>query len=553
MGIRKSTENYLQRLEHIRGFFLAPVIEADQDHHLLGIIGQALKGIHRPCKQNYYLGYRTPLDYAQAEATRIAERHSSVERTIAEIGRYLEGLRIPGHPHYQMNVSSPATLASIVGHFFGILYNPNLVWDVDSHRVSLAEREVASICAALIGYEPSRSMGFFTFGGTGSLLYGVKLGIEKAEPGAMKSGITSGLKLFSSEAGHYTKLNALGWLGIGTDGLINVPTSVDDSMDLEQLEKRLRISLERNERIACIVATMGTTDAFGIDQLKDIVDLRDRLAAEYRLNYLPHVHADAVIGWAWSVFNDYDYEENPLDFPLDTLRSIKRTSLQIRELHRADSVGIDFHKTGYAPYTSSLFLCKDRKDLESISRDPTQTPYLFQFGGSQPGLYTMECSRSGGAVLSSLANLKLLGKEGYRVLLGQIVTMAESLRAKLDQSSHACRVNAHHGGSVILFRVYPDGIDAKEAYQNETTRSECKAQLHAHNVYNRAIFDQLREEIETEGHGIEISFTEPYRKTNDGELILALKCFVMSPFTVEQDMDTLMICLDRARLKIREK
>ena len=27
-----------------------------------------------------------------------------------------------------------------------------------------------------------------------------------------------------------------------------------------------------------------------------------------------HVHADAVIGWPWSVFNDYDFEANSLGF-----------------------------------------------------------------------------------------------------------------------------------------------------------------------------------------------------------------------------------------------
>ena len=59
---------------------------------------------------------------------------------------------------------------------------------------------------------------------------------------------------------------------------------------------------------------MGTTDAFGVDDLDAIADLRDRLVEDYGLDYTPHVHADAVIGWAWSVFNDYDFERNPLGF-----------------------------------------------------------------------------------------------------------------------------------------------------------------------------------------------------------------------------------------------
>ena len=32
---------------------------------------------------------------------------------------------------------------------------------------------------------------------------------------------------------------------------------------------------------------------------------RDNLVREFELDYTPHIHADAVIGWAWSVFNNF--------------------------------------------------------------------------------------------------------------------------------------------------------------------------------------------------------------------------------------------------------
>jgi L-2,4-diaminobutyrate decarboxylase len=119
---------------------------------------------------------------------------------------------------------------------------------------------------------------------------------------------------------------------------------------------------------------MGTTDAFGIDNLKFIANLRDRLVAEYCLGDRPHIHADAVIGWAWAVFNDYDFVGNPTAFPARTLRSSCDAQLGIRSLASADSIGIDFHKTGYAPYISSLFLCRDQRDLSLISREKELMP-----------------------------------------------------------------------------------------------------------------------------------------------------------------------------------
>ena len=63
-----------------------------------------------------------------------------------------------------------------------------------------------------------------------------------------------------------------------------------------------RTALDSGKKIAAIIATMGTTDAFGLDDLQAIVAMRDSLVDEFQLSYRPHIHADAVIGWAWSVF-----------------------------------------------------------------------------------------------------------------------------------------------------------------------------------------------------------------------------------------------------------
>ena len=79
-----------------------------------------------------------------------------------------------------------------------------------------------------------------------------------------------------------------------------------------------------------MIATMGTTDAFGLDDLDAVVEIRDRLEQEFSLDYRPHIHADAVIGWAWSVFNDYDFQANPLGFPHRTVRALAGTHRRIR-------------------------------------------------------------------------------------------------------------------------------------------------------------------------------------------------------------------------------
>ena len=60
--------------------------------------------------------------------------------------------------------------------------------------------------------------------------------------------------------------------------------------------------LSEGGRIACVVATVGTTDALGMDSVGDAREVLARLSKEFKLARPPHLHADCVVGWAWSVY-----------------------------------------------------------------------------------------------------------------------------------------------------------------------------------------------------------------------------------------------------------
>src|SRR4029079_3336137 len=173
--------------------------------------------------------------------------------------------------------------------------------------------------------------------------------------------------LVCSERAHYACLTVANWLGIGEEQVVRVPTTDDNQMRVDDLRQRLHDIVAGGRRIACIVATMGTTDAFGLDDLAGIARTRDELVRERALDYTPHVHADAVIGWAWSVFNDYDFEQNPLGFRHRTVRATAEPARRIKHLGLADSLGVDFHKTGFAPYISSAVLLRDGKDFTHLT------------------------------------------------------------------------------------------------------------------------------------------------------------------------------------------
>ena len=541
---------YHELLTRIRNAFPAPVSDRMHDAYFVFSIMRALDQVDTMKSEVPLLGRTRALDYTSAEQTEMAEEGCSVEEVSSLLVGKLEGLPIWGHPRTQINVVPPPSIPSIIGSLLPAIYNPNLISDDMSYGLALTEVSVAAMVARLVGYDAEQSAGVFTFGGTGTTLYGVKLGIEKAFPDAMDNGVRGDGVILASAQSHYCRLNVAGWLGLGEKNVVEVPTHLQNDIRIDRLDAAARAAIHQGQNIVALVATMGTTDAFGIDDLDAVVDLRDRLVDDYALDYTPHVHADAVIGWAWSVFNDYDFERNPLGFRPRTVRALAAACRRISKLHRADSIGIDFHKTGFAPYISSLFLVRDRADLQRLVRSRNEMPYLFQSGERHPGVFTLEASRSGSGVLSAYANLLLFGRVGLRVLLGHLVEMAESLREHLEGHNSITVLNDEGVGMVTVFRVYPDGVDTWTIKERERTDPDAREELLRHNDYNRRLFRYLYDRA-MRGEGVHISMTDCYRETDYGEPIVGLKSFILSPSIDEKNVRSLVNDVIAARQAIK--
>jgi glutamate/tyrosine decarboxylase-like PLP-dependent enzyme len=540
------TPSYRARLAEIRRAFPQPVSDRVHDAYFAVSVLRALDRVAALKSDLPVLGRVRPLDYAAAQSEVMPEETAGVEEINERLAGKLEGLPIWGHPHTQVNVVAPPTIPSVIGSLLPAIFNPNLVSDGTSCGLEETEAAVAAMVARLVGYDPERSTGVFTFGGTGTNLYGVKLGIEKAVPHAMDHGLGRGGVLLASAQSHYSRLNVAGWLGIGEQNVLTVPTHLTNDVRVDAFEQVARAQVESGRRIVAMIATMGTTDALGIDDLEAIVAIRDGLVRDYALDYRPHVHADAVVGWAWAVFNDYDFEANPLGFRPRTVRALAGATRRISKLHLADSLGVDFHKTGFAPYVSSLFLVRDRDDMRLLVRGRDQMPYLFQTGERHPGVYTLETSRSGSGVLAAYANLHLLGKAGMRVLLGHLVEMAELLREHLEGHRSTSVLNSENMGTVTVFRAYPDGVDTWTVNDRERTDERARDELRAHNDYNRRIFEHLHRRAQ-QGHGVHLSMTDGYRYSDYGEPIVALKSYVLSPFVDEEHVEHLVESVLAAR------
>lgn len=526
---------YRDLLTHLREAFPAPTSDPVHDGYMVVSLLRALDRVDSLKSQGPILGQPRELDFEAASRATLPERARSLEEVLPELGQALEGMLIWGHPRSQVNVIAHPSIASIVGVMLPSMYNPNLCSEESGRGFSEAEVRVASMVAELVGYDPQQSGGVFTFGGTGTLLYGVKIGLEKALAGAFQQGVREPAVIVCSDRSHYACQSVAAWLGLGLDSVVKVRSRDDNAIDIPALETTLRDLATQGQRIAAIVATLGTTDAFGLDDLAAIDSLRNSLVTEHRLDYTPHLHADAVIGWAWSVFRDYDFAANPLGFRGRTVRALAAAENAIRHLPLADSIGIDFHKTGFAPYVSSLFLLKNRAEFQSLARQRETMPYVYHTGDYHPGMFTLETSRSAYGVMAALGSLLLLGKDGFRSLIGHSVDMAEQLRELIVARPELTVLNEQNVGPVTLFRAYPPGVNTFQVKTRERNDPAHRETLRRHNELNRRIHQHVQQEA-LAGRGVALGFTDMYATSRDGEPINALKSYVLSPFVDEQQM-----------------
>ena len=362
------------------------------------------------------------------------------------------------NPSSVENVITMPCDPAIYGAMVAKLANPNLVYSEYSGMADELEKCVVRQMANLCGYDPQQSTGIFTQGGTFCNLYGYLLGIRKSLPEARTQGmgLVQDYRIFNSQGGHYSNTTNLSLLGVDIrKKTIRIKINANNDIDLEDLELQLTSCFSLNCTVPTIMLTLGTTDTFGLDRIKPVSDLRDRLCERFEIKVKPHIHVDAAVGWPLIFFLSYDVEKNPLGINEITLEGLKRHIAHAAELKYADSITIDFQKWGYVPYTSSLVMIKNRQDLQVMTHDPENFSYFENdIQGDNHLQATIECSRSATGVFGAYAALHYMGIEGYQTVLAHCLQNANYFRSRLMELPSVKVLAAENQGPSVSFRMY---------------------------------------------------------------------------------------------------
>ncbi|KJY45074.1 pyridoxal-dependent decarboxylase [Streptomyces sp. NRRL S-444] len=247
------------------------------------------------------------------------------------------------HPRYLGHLNCPVVIPAVLGEAVLSAVNSSLdTWD-QSIGGTLIERRLIDWTAQRIGLGPDAD-GIFTSGGSQSNFHALLLARDEAcrkvmqssERALPKSEVLPKLRIFTSEASHFSVKKSAAMLGLGYEAVIAVPVDRGRRMDTSMLALELENCAAEGLFPMAVVATAGTTDFGSIDPLPEIA----RLAAEHSA----WMHVDAAYGCGLLV-------------------SPTRRHL-LDGIERADSVTVDYHKSFFQPVSSSAMLVRDRDTLK---------------------------------------------------------------------------------------------------------------------------------------------------------------------------------------------
>ncbi|MFI6604518.1 pyridoxal phosphate-dependent decarboxylase family protein [Nonomuraea sp. NPDC050536] len=419
------------------------------------------------------------LDWREACGSTAGPPPDSARHLVRELSGRLARESTPWpSPLYLAHMTADTPVAVTLAYLCALLYNPNNVSSEASPVTTQLEHDVGDDLCRLVGYHPARGWAHLASGAhaanyealwiarnlrrlpraaaedppsrdlvadipdirLANLPVGRVLDLvdELARRGTLERvrrlaqrGRSSGKLLFARNA-HYAWHKCADLLGFGSEDVESVELDRHHRIDLSALRRRVVELIERGRPIVAVVATLGSTGEGSVDDLDGIMRLRDWCEQRHGASFSVHVDA-AFGGFHRAICLDRDGAMLPHDDPALSVRLKPHVYAAFRALARADSVTVDPHKCGYAPYPAGGLALRDRRAAAVVA---SRSVY-FADGDRQPyAPYTLEGARPGAAAAAVWAAHRLIGLHagGYGRLLGGCMASAQRLHQRFSST-----------------------------------------------------------------------------------------------------------------------
>ena len=462
-----------------------------------------------------------------------------------------------GSPYYIGHMTSAIPYFMILIEMIIAALNQNQVKIETAKASSFVERELIAWLHNLVYqrknsfyekniHNPHIALGNVTSDGTLSNITALLVAREKAFPpdgdfpglrvtGSDKAlshyGYSRGVIIVSTR-GHYSITKAANLLGIGESNVINMPVDGNNHIDIKKLRRRIKSlkedSADGKSRIIAIVGIAGTTETGNIDDLTALGEIAGETGA--------HFHVDACWGGPALLVDEY----RPM----------------FKGIEMADSVSFDTHKLLYCPISMGVILFKSEKDLNLIKHSSN---YIIRKNSVDTGRFTIEGSRPF-ACLKPWAALKIIGKQGYRLLLQHARESTNYFRSILDHCGNFEVLNTPEL-FILNYRFIPEevreqisiweGVSDYLAFSLSNREKAREAEKKIKNInrlinsLNVKLHRELRRDDNTFVSRTTLESTR-YRPQN----IVVLRAVLINPLTDKKALDEIIETQNRIGLKI---
>jgi putative pyridoxal-dependent aspartate 1-decarboxylase len=460
-----------------------------------------------------------------------------------------------GSPYYVGHMTSAVPYFMILLEMIIASLNQNQVKIETAKASSFVERELIAWVHRIVfnrseGFyrrhiqNPRVAIGNVTSGGTMSNLTALLVAREKALPadrrfpGVRKSGMEQALRhygftrlvVITSKRGHYSIQKSANLLGLGEENVIEIPVDIHNRIDINRLKKRIH-AIKRDDhakaartKIMAIVGIAGTTETGNIDNLKELGDIARQEGAFF--------HVDAAWGGSALIVDEY--------------RNL------FRGIEAADSVSVDFHKLAYCPMTMSIVVFRNERDLNHL-RQVSQ--YVNRRESVDTGRFTIEGSRPF-ASLKPWASLKILGKDGYRLLFEQARETMSTFRRILEASGNFEILNDPEL-FIINYRFVPHFIrkevhelaEASKHSSDRTAREETRNRIRTINRILNALNVQLQKSIRLDDTTF-VSRTTIESTWYQYQRVVVLRAILINPLINDTILEEIVSTQNRIGLRL---
>lgn len=305
-----------------------------------------------------------------------------------------------GSANFSNQLFSGFDPVAIVGEWLTAVMNASMYTYEVAPAMTLVEREVIARMGKAVGWTGCE--GLFTPGGSLSNLMAMLMARQRALPKVKSRGLQgSKLVVFTSAESHYSVERAAVILGLGTEGVVQVPQDRYGRMRVDAFEHAVRQVRAEGRQPMMVVATAGSTVFGAYDPIGAIADIAEREGL--------WLHVDGAYG-------------------ASALLSDTRRGL-LAGAERADSLTWCAHKMLNVPLSASVIIVREPGLLHQCNA--VHAEYLYHADNDAPDLDTgemsIQCGRRVDALKVWLA-WKARGDAGMAQIVDRKFELASTMR-----------------------------------------------------------------------------------------------------------------------------